>query len=250
VELKGRVAVVTGGSGTLGEAAARAFASEGTTVALTYVGERDHAEEVAASLPGGTAGASSAFHLDQSDPESVEAFVGEVLARYGRLDILVNNAAWNILIPFPDLEALTVELWDRIHTTNLRGPFLLARAAAPALRAARGRIVNVSSIAGTSPGGSSIAYATSKAALMHLTRCLAVALAPEVAVNCIAPGMVPGSRMASRYPASVLESIPARALLGRAATAEDMAEQILAFCRSDSMTGQIVAVDGGQSGAR
>jgi 3-oxoacyl-[acyl-carrier protein] reductase len=250
VDLEGRVAVVTGGSGTLGGATARAFAAEGATVAVTYVGEQAHAEEIAASLSAGPAGASSAFRLDQSDPESVEAFVAEVVARYGRLDILINNAAWNFLVPFPDLEALTVELWDRIHTTNLRGPFLLARAAAPALRAAQGRIVNVASIAGNSPGGSSIAYATSKAGLMHLTRCLAVALAPDVAVNCVAPGMVPGSRMAARYPASVLESIPARALLGRAATAEDMAEQILAFCRSDSMTGQIVAVDGGQSGAR
>lgn len=247
MELSGRVAVVTGGSGTLGEAVSRAFAAEGASVALTYVGERAHAEEVAASLPGAT---SAAFHLDQSDAAMPDALIAEVLDRFGRLDILVNNAAWNTMIPFPDLEAMTPELWDRIHATNLRGPFLLSRAAAPALRAAKGRIVNISSIAGISPGGSSIAYATSKAALMHLTRCLAVALSPDVAVNCVAPGMVPGSRMAARYPTSVLEAVPTRALLGRVATAEDMAEQVLAFCRSDSTTGQVVVVDAGQSGAR
>ncbi len=114
MDLKGRVAVVTGGSGTLGEATAWAFAAQGATVALTYVGERTHAEEIAAGLRAGPAGVSSAFHLDQSDPASVGRFVAEVLAHYGRQDIQVNNAAWNLLVPFADLEALTVELWDRI----------------------------------------------------------------------------------------------------------------------------------------
>lgn len=246
MDLEGRVALVTGGSGVLGEAIARALAAEGTSVALTYVGERSHAEEVAASLPGGS---SSAFHLDQSDTEMPAAVIAAVLARYGRLDILINNAAWNWWVPFPDLEAMTPEIWDRIHHTNLRGPFLLSRAAAPALKAAKGRIVNIASIAALGPGGSSIAYATSKAGLVHLTRCLAVALAPDVAVNCVAPGMIAGSRMVSRYPESILKAVPERALLGRPGNAEDMAEQVLAFCRSDSVTGQVVAVDGGQTRA-
>jgi 3-oxoacyl-[acyl-carrier protein] reductase len=247
VELNGRVALVTGGSGTLGEAIVRALAREGVTVALTYVGERSHAKEIAASLPDGT---SAAFHLDQSDAEMPGAVVAGVLERYGRLDILVNNAAWNVSIPFPDLEALSPEVWDRIQSTNLRGPFLLARAAAPALREAKGRIVNISSIGGLTPGGSSIAYSVSKAGLIHLTRCLAVALAPDVAVNCVAPGLVPGSRMSGRLRPGVVDAVPSRALLGRSGTAEDMAEQVLAFCRSESMTGQVIAVDGGLLGAR
>ena len=106
------------------------------------------------------------------------------------VDILVNNAAWNIGIPFTDLDALTPEIWDCVLATNLRGPYLLARACAPHLRAHRaGRIVNIASVGGLYPASSSIAYSASKAGLIHLTRCLAVALAPSVTVNCIAPGL-------------------------------------------------------------
>src|SRR4029450_13557519 len=110
---------------------------------------------------------------------------------FGRIDILVNNAAWNIAIPFADLDALTLEIWDRVHETNLRGPFLLSRSFASELRLHKaGRIVNIASLAGLAPGGSSIAYAASKAGLIHLTHCLAIALAPDVTVNCIPPGLV------------------------------------------------------------
>jgi 3-oxoacyl-[acyl-carrier protein] reductase len=96
---------------------------------------------------------------------------------------------------------LTVDIWDRVLETNLRGPFLLTKAFAPELRRQKaGRVVNIASLAGLRPGGSSIAYASSKAALIHLTRCLAVALAPGVTVNCVAPGLVEGTRIAERVP--------------------------------------------------
>jgi 3-oxoacyl-[acyl-carrier protein] reductase len=127
---------------------------------------------------------------------------------------------------------------------------LLARAFAPELRAHHaGRIVNIASVAGLYPGGSSIAYAASKAGLIHLTRCLAVALAPDVAVNCIAPGLVEGTRMAQRLPAKVANAARADAVLGRTASAEDIAQQVVTFCRADSVSGQVLVIDGGMRGS-
>src|SRR5262245_23923272 len=113
-----------------------------------------------------------------------------VTRRFGRLDILVNDAAYNKSIPFTDLDNLTQEVWDKIMAVNLTGPMRLTKAVAPVMKAqGRGRIVNISSVAGLGPQGSSIAYAVSKAGLIHLTRCMAVALAPETLVNFVAPGL-------------------------------------------------------------
>jgi 3-oxoacyl-[acyl-carrier protein] reductase len=166
------------------------------------------------------------------------------------VDILVNNAAWNIGIPFTALNSLTAEIWDRVLETNLRGPYLLARAFAPHLRAhGSGRIVNIASVAGLYPGGSSIAYAASKAGLIHLTRCLAVALAPEVTVNCIAPGLVEGTRMAKRVPEEVVQRARNRVVLGRTGSAQDIAAQVITFCQAESITGQVLVIDGGMPGS-
>jgi 3-oxoacyl-[acyl-carrier protein] reductase len=130
--------------------------------------------------------------------------------------------------------------------TNVRGPFLLARAATAHMRkAGSGRIVNIASVAGLLPTGSSLAYASSKSALIHLTRCLAVALAPEITVNCVAPGLVEGTRMANRIPPEVTEHLRKSVVLGRAAEAGDIAEQVVTFCRTDTITGQVMVVDGG-----
>jgi 3-oxoacyl-[acyl-carrier protein] reductase len=172
--------------------------------------------------------------------------VREVIAGLGRLDILVNNAAWNVGIPFSDLNALTAEIWDRVLEINLRGPYLLARAFAPELRRRKaGRIINIASLAGITPGGSSIAYASSKAGLIHLTHCLAVALAPDVTVNCIAPGLVEGTRMAERVPEEVKIRARMQTVLGKTGSTEDIAEQVLTFCRAETVTGQVLVVDGG-----
>ncbi|HLJ81697.1 MAG TPA: SDR family oxidoreductase, partial [Ktedonobacterales bacterium] len=159
---------------------------------------------------------------------------------------LVNNAAWNIGIPFADLDALTPEIWDRIYATNARGPFLLARAAARVMGAQHsGHIVNIASVGGIVPAASSIAYASSKAALIHLTRCLAVALAPDILVNCIAPGMLEETRMGQRLPEAIKETSRRQVLLGHSATLEDIADQVVTFCRSSSVTGQVLPMDGG-----
>jgi len=166
---------------------------EGCAIGATYIGFAEGAQAVVETARSGGVDADS-VQLDQRDEASIEACAHWVIDRFGRCDILVNNAAWNIGIPFADLEALTPEIWDRVHETNLRGPFLLSRLFASELRRHKaGRIINIASLAGLAPGGSSIAYAASKAGLIHLTHCMAVALAPDVTVNCIAPGLVEGA---------------------------------------------------------
>src|SRR4029453_15216523 len=205
MELKGKVAFVTGGSGDIGGAIARALATAGADVAISYVGQLEAAAATVDALR--AAGRRSlAVQLDQRDPFAINASVDEVVGGLGRVDILVNNAAWNIGIPFSDLDALSADIWDRVLETNLRGPYLLARAFAPPLPTHRaGRIVNIASLGGLFPASSSIAYSASKAGLIHLTRCLAVALAPDVTVNCIPPGLVEGTRMAQRLPEAIVE---------------------------------------------
>lgn len=244
MDLSGKGALVTGGSGDLGRAIAMRLASRGAWVAITYANRRDLAEGLVSELRSTGVGA-LAVQLDQATTEDPPQVIQAVIGSWGRLDILVNNAAWNIGVPFPDLEAMTPDLWDRIHATNLRGPFLLARAGATHLRAGGGRILNIASVAGLNPDGSSIAYATAKAGLIHLTRCLAVALAPDVAVNCIEPGFMDGTRMAARVPPSVAATHQSRALLGRTASCDDVAGLAVAICSSEGATGQVIAVDGG-----
>jgi 3-oxoacyl-[acyl-carrier protein] reductase len=248
MDTQGKIAFVTGGSGDLGSAIARALAAAGADVAISYVGHLEGATATVEALRA-TGRQSLAVPLDQRDPMSIDAAVERVVGAFGRLDILVNNAAWNIGIPFSNLDALTPEIWDRIIETNLRGPYLLARAFAPHLRAhGAGRIVNIASVGGLYPASSSIAYSASKAGLIHLTRCLAVALAPDVTVNCIAPGLIEGTRMAQRIPEEVVQQSRQQVVLGRAASPQDITEQVITFCRAESITGQVLVIDGGMPG--
>ena len=245
MDLRGRGALVTGGSGDLGTAICAALARAGCDVAVGYVENLDGARRTAKRVEelGRRAGV---VQVDQADPARVDGAVADAAGALGRLDVLVNNAAWNIGIPFAELDKLTSEVWDRIFDTNVRGPFQLARAAAVHMKkAGAGRIVNIASIAGLRPSGSSIAYASSKAALIHLTRCLAVALAPAITVNCVAPGLIEGTRMAQRLPQAVVDDARARVVLGRTSSMDDIAEQVVTFCRADSVTGQVLVVDGG-----
>ena len=245
MDLRGRGALVTGGSGSLGTAIALALADAGCDIAVGYVGNRDGADETVGGVE--KLGRKAVrVQIDQTDPLAIEPAVAQAARDLGRLDILVNNAGWNIGIPFTDLDKLTTEIWERIFHTNVRGPFQLARAVAAPMRAqGAGRIVNIASVAGVKPTGSSIAYASSKAALIHLTRCLAVALAPTITVNCVAPGLVEGTRMAQRIPPEVVERVRREAVLQRAADAGDIANQVVTFCRADSVTGQVVVIDAG-----
>lgn len=249
MQLEAKVAFVTGGSGDIGGAIATALAGAGCDVALSYVGNEDGAAATVAVVEAAGA-AALPIRLDQREADSIEAASAAVLDRFGRCDVLVNNAAWNIGIPFPDLDRLDEDTWDRVLETNLRGPYLLARALAPHLREHReGRIVNVASVGGLMPGSSSIAYSCSKAGLIHLTHCLAVALAPDITVNCVAPGLVEGTRMALRLPEEVADGARRQAVLGRVGSPDDIAAAALMLCRADSITGQTIVVDGGLPGA-
>ena len=247
MDLKGAVALVTGGNGGLGQRICHALAREGAHIAIMYARSRDQAEGVATELTSLYQIKSQAFACDITDGAAVDRLVGEVTQAFGRLDILVNDAAYNHAIPFADLDNLTPEVWERIMATNLTGPMLLTKAVAPHMKAqGRGRIVNISSVAGLSPMGSSIAYAVSKAGLIHLTRCMAVALAPETLVNCVAPGLLDGTRATANLRSEQIQNSAASSLLKKPADKDDCADMVVAMCRTETMTGQTVVIDAGR----
>jgi len=180
-------------------------------------------------------------------PQQVQQLVSRVVQTFGRVDILVNDAAYNTWIAFQDLDAMTYEEWQKILDVNLTGPMLCSKAVAPIMRQqGNGRIVNIASIAGLMPSGSSIPYAVSKAGLIHLTRCMAVGLAPQVLVNCIAPGYLEGTRATSNLDLDFQEQAKQGSLLKRAADKDDIADQVVALCRTDSITGQTLVIDSGR----
>ena len=247
MDLNGAVALVTGGNGGLGQRICHALAKEGAHVAVMYAQSRDQAEGVARDLASRHQINAAAFQCDITDGASVERVIGEVHRQFGRLDILVNDAAYNKSVPFADLDGLTMEVWDKIIAVNLTGPMRLIKAAAPLLKAqGQGRIVNIASVAGLGPTGSSIAYAVSKAGLIHLTRCMAVALAPQVLVNCVAPGLLEGTRATSNLRREQIENSAATSLLKKPADKEDCADMVVTMCRADTMTGQTIAIDSGR----
>jgi len=245
MELSGRVALITGGGGGLGLAVTRALAESGADICVTYRGDKDAAVSACAAVE--SAGRRTAIvQLDQTDPASIESAIADTVAKLGGLHILINNAGTNMPVPFPDLAALTPETWDLLFNTNLRGPFLMARAAADHLRKdGKGRIVNVGAMIGLMPAGSSIAQAVSKAGVIHLTRCLAVAMAPDVSVNCVAPGLMEETQMARRLPKEAVAALRERSLLKNNTSVQDVADQIVQFCRAESITGQTIVIDGG-----
>lgn len=247
MDLKGAVALVTGGNGGLGQRICRALAGEGAHVALMYAQSRDQAEGVARELVSSYQINAAAFACDITDGAQVDALVKQVYGRFGRIDILVNDAAYNISIPFSDLDGLTIEVWEKIMAVNLTGPMRLIKAVAPIMKTQkRGRVVNIASVAGLGPTGSSIAYAVSKAGLIHLTRCMAVALAPETLVNCVAPGLLEGTRATANLRPEQVERSASQSLLKRAADKDDCAEMVVAMCRTETMTGQTVVIDAGR----
>lgn len=245
MELKGSVAIVTGCTGGLGQRICRAFAESGTQVAGVYVQSKDQAEAFAREWSA-LGPRCIAVQADVNEPDQIQRMVGAVMKEYGRIDVLVNNAAYNQLVPFKDLDGLTLEIWDHMLLANLTAPFMCIKAVAPVmLKQKRGRIVNVTSIAGLAPLGSSIAYAVSKAGLIHLTRCLAVALGPDVAVNAVAPGTMMGTRMTGRLDPALVERTTKNAALQKPVERDDVARQIVEYCRSDSTTGQVLVLDSG-----
>ncbi|HXA74894.1 MAG TPA: SDR family oxidoreductase [Acidimicrobiales bacterium] len=236
----GQVVVVTGSSSGIGAATAHAFADVGASVLVNSARSVAEGEAVAASLP-------DALYVqgDITDPGVPERLVAAALDRWGRLDTLVNNAGTTALIPHHDLEAASVDVWRRIFEVNVFGTWAMSVAAMPALRDARGSIVNVASVAGVRPTGSSVPYAASKAALNHMTVLLAKVVGPEVRVNAVAPGLV-DTPWTEDWDV-VREVVRQVAPLKRSGQPEDVAEVILALARAAYVTGQVVVVDGGLS---
>ena len=247
MDLDGAVALVTGGNGGLGQRICHALAKEGVNIAVMYAQSREQAEGVARELSGRHQVRAAAFGCDITDGAAVARVVGEVTGHFGRLDILVNDAAYNKAIPFTDLDSLTIEVWDKIMAVNLTGPMRLIMAVAPVMKAqGKGRIVNISSVSGLGPTGSSIAYSVAKAGLIHLTRCMAVALAPETLVNCVAPGLLEGTRATANLRPEHIERSASTALLKRPADKDDCADMVVTMSRTETMTGQTIGIDSGR----
>jgi 3-oxoacyl-[acyl-carrier protein] reductase len=245
--LTGKTALVTGGASGIGFATAKMLAGFGATVAVNFLTDDPRGPEAVDKL---VSAGGKAIMAPGSVGEAggAEAMVQKAVADLGRLDLLVNNAGTpgtRHRIAPPDLDLITEDLWTTLLEVNLKGVFRCAKAAAPALKAAGGAIVNTASIAGLGRAGSSLAYGATKAGVVSLTQNLARALAPEVRVNAIAPGAVDSSWMVEWTNEERQQSIE-RALLKRRCQPEDLAEVIVFLGFGAAMvTGQTVTVDGG-----
>ena len=248
MDIEGATAFVSGASGGLGTVIATTLAEAGADVAVGYRDGRERAEKTAEAV--NALGRQAALvRLDQADATSIDAAVEEVSKALGGLDLLINNAGMasgGRSLPEGDLEALTPEIWDEMMAVNVRGPYLLARAAAPLLRRSKwGRIINIGSTIGHGTWGADAAYAPSKAAVAPLTRFLAAALAPDVTVNCVAPGRMDGTQLTSGAPETFANAYKELAMLGVQTSLTDVAAHVVAFCKSETVTGQVLVVDGG-----
>lgn len=251
MNLEGTVAIVTGAGSTagIGRSTALALAQAGAGgVVVNYSRSREAANDVAAAVEQGGAQALP-FRADVARDGECRAMVDATLERFGRLDVLVNNAARTTRVRFDDLEGLTDEIWDETLAVNLRGPFYCIRAAAPHLCVRGGAVVNVSSIGGLrGVGSSSVAYAASKAALINMTMTLARGLAPAVRVNCVVPGFIDGQwlqqGLGARYEETRAKTA-ARIPLRKVTSPDGVAEAITALLANEYVTGATLVVDGG-----
>jgi 3-oxoacyl-[acyl-carrier protein] reductase len=243
-------ALVTGAATGIGRSAAVALAAAGYDVAINYSRSEQAARETAA-LAGARSSKTLLFQCDVRDDSSVRKMLAAVEREFGRLDALVNNAGTTTNVKPAEFEAMTAEEWDRVFAVNVRGMFQVSRAAAPLLKAARGSIVNIASIVGLRPGPQPLPYAASKAAVVSLTKLLALNLAPEVRVNAVAPGWMEGDWM-RRMLADRYDDLMARRAKGtplrRCATPEDVAEVIINLITSNRfVNGEVIVIDGGYS---
>jgi NAD(P)-dependent dehydrogenase (short-subunit alcohol dehydrogenase family) len=237
--LSGKVALITGGAKRLGKASALALAHAGANVAVTYLSSAREAQRTRKELEK-IGGRVLAIRCDVTEPKGVTDAVKQTVAELGGLDILVNNAGAYETVAFEDL---TLQQWDIIFGVNVRGPFLVSKTALPHLRRRKGRIINLGSLGGLRAWPSHAHYCSSKAALHMLTKSMAKALAPEIAVNCVAPGMIDlGEKSAAAFMSRMAKQTP----MQRNGTGEDVAAAVLFFAAAPSfITGQLIYVDGG-----
>ena len=242
------IALVTGGGTGVGRATTLQFARRGYDVVINYSRSRNEALATAADAE--AAGARAlVVPCDVSDDAAVRLMIAEIASSFGRLDVVVNNAATTNFIDHSDLEALTDAMWDRMLAVNLKGAFFVTRAAATLLADGEGgAVVNISSVAGITGRGSSIAYCATKAGLNTMTKSLARVMAPQVRVNAVCPGPINSRWIRQSGTDWDLDEMVADYPIPRASEPDDIADAVIFFAIDSKMTtGQILSIDGGQT---
>jgi NAD(P)-dependent dehydrogenase (short-subunit alcohol dehydrogenase family) len=236
--LLGKAALITGGARRIGREIALKLAADGADVAITYRTSKSEAEETIRHIHE-LGRRAIALECDVRSEQSVRSAIADCIQFHGHLDLLVNNAAIFESVP---LAELSLDQWDNVFATNTRGPFLVSREALPHLRTANGRIINIGSLGGLRAWASHAHYCSSKAALHMLTQAMAKAFAPEVAVNCVAPGWIDLGDNPHEDDLRMAQKTP----MHRNGTGNDVAEAVAFFASATNfMTGQILSVDGG-----
>lgn len=248
-KLTGKTAIVTGAAVGMGREIAITYGREGARVVVNYSKSKREAEETAEQVRQ-AGGEPLVVQADVSQDQEVRAMVQQTLDRFGQVDILVNNAAITKRAAFEDLEALTDDVWNSLFAVNVKGTFFCSRAVVePMRRLGYGRIINIASVSGLRPAGSSIAYCASKSAVIQISQCLAKTLAPQIRVNVIAPGFVDQTRWNEGQPnlEEIRRSGAEGAPLKRGGLPSDIAEAALFLATgADFMTGAVIVLDGGR----
>ncbi|MEW9922502.1 SDR family NAD(P)-dependent oxidoreductase [Marimonas sp. MJW-29] len=253
MDISGAVAFVTGGSGGLGSRICTLLSDEGVCVAIGFHHGEERAEEVKQRIEA-AGGSAFTIQVDQTDPHSIESAVSKIVTDQRSLDIVVNNAAiasGGHSIELGDLDAFTPAIWDEMMAVNVKGPYLVTRAAASHLRVSKwGRVVNIGSTLGHGDWYQDRIFAPSKAAVIPLTRFLAAALAPDVTVNCVAPGLMVETALGGGGPKpgadnEVYDMWQNRAALKSFTEIDDVASQVIYLCKSSTITGQSIGIDAG-----
>ncbi|KAF2490782.1 NAD(P)-binding protein [Lophium mytilinum] len=245
-DLKSRNVLITGGSRGLGAVITRLFASEGANIAINYVSARAPADSLAADISKEYGVKAIVVQADCGNLADCARCVQEAVEGLGGIDVLVGNAGWTQFGTFADLDALTEEEWDKCWAVNVKGQHALLRAALPTFNANPdgGAFIMTSSVAGVSQGGSSMAYAITKAAQLHLMKCLASTQGPKVRVNAVLPGLLM-TEWGLKYSPEMIKSIEDRAALKMATDLVDCANAFIMLAKNSSMTGQKIQVDAG-----
>jgi len=241
-DLKGKTVFITGAARRLGKAIALAMAQAGSNVAFTFRSSANEAEQTLKELEA-TGVEALALECDLRRPESAKNAVKSVLKHFQQIDLLINNAG---VFETANIEAIIAEQWDEVFAVNVRAPFLVSQSCIPSLRSAHGRIINMGSLGGEKPWVTHSHYCSSKAALHMLTQVMAKALAPEIAVNCVAPGMIDAG--AGEKDPEILHRLAAHTPMKKNGSPQDIVSAVMYFATAPHfITGQILTVDGGLS---
>jgi 3-oxoacyl-[acyl-carrier protein] reductase len=243
-----KAALITGGATGIGRSAVLALARAGYDVGVNFSSSDAAAKETATAAH--KLGVNTLLlKCDVSDEKGVRAMLANVKEKFGRLDVLINNAGTTAAWKPKDLETLSLEEWDRVFAVNVRGLFQVTRAATALLKEAKGCVVNTASIVGLRPGPQPLPYAASKAAVVNMTKTLAWNLGPDIRVNAVAPGWMEGDWMKRMLKDNYDDLMGKRAKatpLKRVVTADDVAETIMSLVQANRfVTGEIIVIDGG-----